>query len=108
MNEFTWFALVFGLTYFVTAAQITARPRHFVFELLGPHLGGWLACAPCSAFWVGCGVGPGYGLNFSTGWGLVPDHLLSGVLAMGVIAAFQFISHVPIAELAETEEKDDE
>lgn len=110
MSAVWWFLLVFGLTYLIVAAQITARIRHFVFALLGPSWGGWLACAPCTSFWVGITVGlwePGiidqlvpYAWQ-SPGIVVISSRLLGGILAMGAVAAFQFITHVPIAELGE-------
>jgi hypothetical protein len=104
-----WLLLVFGLTYLITAAAITQRPRHFLYALLGPRWGGWLACAPCTSFWVGIALGvwepvllayvlPGAWQTSSMTVALT-GRVLGGVLAMGAVSAYQFAVRVAIAEI---------
>lgn len=112
-----WAVWVFGLTYLGVGAAITAWPRGFAYELLqqcgalGRGLSGVLACAPCFSFWVGLAVGlpdnailarllPVVAIS-SPAAVLVSGHVVAGVVAVGLVSAFQFASKVTIAELGE-------
>jgi hypothetical protein len=115
MTWLIWALFCFGLVFLVTAASITAWPRRFLFNLLGPRWGGWLACAPCTAFWVGVAVGlpdvavfalwaPELALASPTAV-LLTSHLGGGIIFMGLTAAVQYHWNLKIAELGQPEPK---
>jgi hypothetical protein len=108
-----WFLLCFGIVYLIVGASITAWPRRFLFNVLGPHAGGWLACAPCAAFWVGVAVGvPEQAFLAATIplWALsspfavaVTERLAAGVILMACVVLVQLWTHTLVAELGAAE-----
>lgn len=110
MTWVVWFALCFGLVYLIVGAAITQRPRRWLYGKLGGRWGGWLACAPCCAFWVGVGVGvpdllflvpclPAAFISSSIGVA-VTAHLAGGFVVMGGVVALQAATQFAFAEIA--------
>jgi hypothetical protein len=111
-----WFLFCFGLVALVVAESITAWPRRFLFNVLGPHWGGMLACAPCAAFWVGLAVGiPDLGIlaQWLPLWAIsspigvaVTGRLMGSIVLLGAVRLTQIATHTLIAEIgAEEAEK---
>jgi len=108
MTWLVWFLFAFGLVYLVVGASITAWPRRFLFNLLGPRWGGALACAPCASFWVGVAVGlPQTAVIVDlVPWVLVAPWLVTvavrlaaGVILMGAVVLVQVFGRTLIAEI---------
>lgn len=109
MTWLIWFMLCFGLVYLVVGASITQWPRRFLFNVLGPRWGGWLACAPCCAFWVGLAIGVPEQAFLAAAlpiWALgssfavtVAGHLVAGLIIMGGVVLVQLATRSLIAEI---------
>lgn len=106
-----WFLVGFALVMLVVRESIFEWPRRFLFNLLGEKLGGWLACGPCAAFWVGVAVGVPDPAAFatwvptvllSTPWAVtLTAHLLGGLILLGAVRLVQTFSHSTLAIIAE-------
>lgn len=107
-----WAIVCFGAVYLVVGASITKWPRRFAFNVLGPKLGGWLACAPCTAFWVGLTVGlpqPHYIVDLAS-WTVrselavsIAQHVAGGLGLMGLTALLQWWTNALFAEIGAEE-----
>ena len=110
-----WFLVGFALVTLTVRESIFDWPRRFLFNVLGEKLGGWLACGPCAAFWVGVAVGvPDLGIlaQWLPTWAIssafavaVTNHLLGGLLLLGAVRLVQTFSHSTLAIIAAEEQE---
>ncbi|MCK9355554.1 MAG: hypothetical protein M0R22_00165 [Dehalococcoidia bacterium] len=108
-----WFLVGFALVTLIVRESIFAWPRRFLFNVLGSKAGGWLACGPCAAFWVGVAVGvPDVGIlaQWLPVWTIsssiavaVTGHVLGGLLLLAAVRLVQTFSHSTLAVIAEEE-----
>jgi len=102
-----WAVFIFGLTYLICASAIFQIPRKFL-KAFSRFLNGVLSCAPCTSFWVGLFVGnegalfsfPGE-LHLVLGNSLcyfLANHLVGGILAVGLVSFAQFATSITFAE----------
>jgi hypothetical protein len=111
MTWLVWFLVGFALVMLIVRESIFDWPRRFAFNVLGPRWGGWLACGPCTAFWVGVAVGvPDLGIfaQWLPVWTIsspvavaITGHVLGGLVLLAAVRLVQTFSHSTLAVIGE-------